>query len=69
MVDFTLAIYGIDSGGDLRWYRHNGWADGSARWIAGGGGNNVGGGWNIYSTVFSGGNGVIYGITPEGDLQ
>ncbi|MEV6581239.1 tachylectin-related carbohydrate-binding protein [Streptomyces sp. NPDC051582] len=64
-------IYGITPGGDLQWYFHDGWADGSNRWTAGAGGRNVGGGWNIYSTVFSGGGGgrVIYGITPGGDLQ
>ncbi|MEU2510285.1 tachylectin-related carbohydrate-binding protein [Streptomyces sp. NPDC007863] len=62
-------IYGITPGGDLQWYRHDGWTDGSARWTAGDGGKNVGGGWNIYSTVLSAGGGVIYGITPGGDLQ
>ncbi|MET8571961.1 hypothetical protein, partial [Streptomyces sp. NPDC004783] len=34
-------------------YRHDGWTDGTNRWTAGAGGNNVSGGWNIYSTVFS----------------
>ncbi|MFF4167906.1 tachylectin-related carbohydrate-binding protein [Streptomyces sp. NPDC001741] len=67
--DTTLAIYGISPEGALQWYRHNGRSDGTNRWTAGGGGNNVSDGWNIYSTVFSGGNGVIYGITPEGALQ
>jgi hypothetical protein len=65
----TLALYGITPEGQLQWYRHEGWTDGANRWTAGAGGNNVGGGWNIYSTVFSGGGGVIYGITPEGQLQ
>ncbi|MER7950999.1 tachylectin-related carbohydrate-binding protein [Streptomyces sp. NPDC096079] len=62
-------IYGITPAGDLQWYRHDGWTDGTNRWTAGAGGNNVSGGWGIYSTVFSGGGGVIYGITPAGDLQ
>ncbi|MFF0214390.1 tachylectin-related carbohydrate-binding protein [Streptomyces vinaceus] len=62
-------IYGITYGGDLQWYRHDGWSDGSNRWTAGDGGKNVGGGWDIYSTVFSAGRGVIYGIKPDGDLQ
>ncbi|MFC9262246.1 tachylectin-related carbohydrate-binding protein [Streptomyces hydrogenans] len=62
-------IYGITPGGDLQWYRHDGWTDGSNRWTAGAGGKNVGGGWNIYSTVLSAGGGVIYGITPGGDLH
>ncbi|MFE2053924.1 hypothetical protein ACFXAS_36370, partial [Streptomyces sp. NPDC059459] len=35
-------------------YRHDGWSDGTNRWTAGGGGVNVSGGWNIYSTVLSG---------------
>ncbi|MEV6205164.1 tachylectin-related carbohydrate-binding protein [Streptomyces sp. NPDC051771] len=62
-------IYGITPGGDLQWYRHDGWTDGSNRWTAGDGGKNVGGGWSFYSTVLSAGRGVIYGITPDGDLH
>ncbi|MFI1667811.1 tachylectin-related carbohydrate-binding protein, partial [Streptomyces sp. NPDC020598] len=53
----------------LRWYRHDGWTDGTARWTAGQGGNLLSGGWNIYRTVFSGGQGVIYAITPDGQLR
>ncbi|MEU2507164.1 tachylectin-related carbohydrate-binding protein, partial [Streptomyces sp. NPDC007863] len=47
-------IYGITPDGLLQWYRHDGWRDGTNRWTAGAGGNNIGGGWNIYNTVFSG---------------
>ncbi|WP_460307564.1 tachylectin-related carbohydrate-binding protein, partial [Actinocorallia aurea] len=46
-------IYGITPQGDLQWYRHDGWTDGTARWTAGAGGNHISGGWNIYDTVFS----------------
>ncbi|MER5891634.1 tachylectin-related carbohydrate-binding protein, partial [Streptomyces sp. NPDC001876] len=67
--DPTLAIYGITLEGQLQWYRHDGWSDGTNRWTAGAGGNALSGGWNIYDTVFGGGGGVIYGITPEGQLQ
>ena len=68
-VEITGVIYGITPEGAFQWYRHDGWTDGTNRWTAGAGGNNVSGGWNIYSTVFSGGQGVIYGITPDGALQ
>jgi hypothetical protein len=49
------------SGGDLMWYRHLGYADGSFRWE---GPKKVGSGWGTQQTVFSGDDGVIYAITP-----
>ncbi len=65
----VTTIYGVKPNGDLQWYRHDGWQDGTARWTAGEGGNKISGGWDIYRTVFSGGNGIIYGVKPNGDLQ
>ncbi|MFE5656352.1 tachylectin-related carbohydrate-binding protein [Streptomyces sp. NPDC056517] len=62
-------IYGIKPNGDLHWYRHDGWQQGTAHWIAGAGGNKISGGWNIYDTVFGGSEGVIYAIKPNGDLH
>ncbi|MFF0498060.1 tachylectin-related carbohydrate-binding protein [Nocardia aobensis] len=62
-------IYGIKPNGDLHWYRHDGWVDGTARWTAGAGGIKISGGWNIYDTVFAGYDGAIYGIKPNGDLH
>ncbi|MFH0521842.1 tachylectin-related carbohydrate-binding protein, partial [Streptomyces sp. M41] len=40
-----------------------------AHWTAGAGGNKISGGWNIYDKVFSGSEGVIYAIKPNGDLH
>ena len=54
------------TGGDLLWYRHEGRNDGSFRW-ASTEGKKVGQGWN-FKQVFSGGDGVIYGIKDNGDL-
>jgi hypothetical protein len=51
------------SGGALKWYRHDGRDDGSFRWAAGSG-NVVGTRWDGFKQVFSGGNGVIYAVTP-----
>ncbi|CAN5144715.1 hypothetical protein BH11MYX1_BH11MYX1_28960 [soil metagenome] len=50
------------SGGELKWYRHDGREDGSFKWAARSG-TVVGTGWNGFSKVFSGGNGVIYALT------
>jgi hypothetical protein len=55
-------LYGVDSNNTLHWYRHNGRVDGGFRW-ENGSGNVVGTGWD-FKTLFSGGDGVIYGITP-----
>ena len=49
------------SGGDLMWYRHVGREDGSFQWE---GPTKVGIGWGTFAHLFSGGDGIIYGITP-----
>jgi hypothetical protein len=49
------------SGGNLWWYRHVGRDDGSFTWE---GPKKVGTGWGEFTQVFSGGDGIIYGITP-----
>lgn len=41
-------IYGLASGGQLQWYRHDGRRTGSSDWTAGAGGRNVGAGWNMF---------------------
>ncbi|MFI1712262.1 tachylectin-related carbohydrate-binding protein [Streptomyces litmocidini] len=61
-------IYGIKPNGDLHWYLHEGWEEGTADWIAGAGGNKIGEGWGIYDTVFCGEAGAIFGIKPNGDM-
>lgn len=63
-------IYGIGADGILRWYRHNGATNGVGANVAGSwlGAKNVSSDWAALKQVFTGGNGVIYGITPEGRL-
>ena len=60
--------YGRASGGDLVWYRHVGRDDGSFSWD---GPRTVGEGWSDFAHVFSGGDGVIYAVTPrvEADVR
>jgi hypothetical protein len=64
-------IYGIGADGVLRWYRHNGATTGAGTGVPGSwaGAKNVSAGWANYKQVFTGGNGVIYGITPDGKLM
>ncbi len=50
------------TGGDLMWARHTGRADGSFNWD--GPLKKVGTGWGRLNHVFSGGDGIIYAITP-----
>lgn len=59
------AIYGLKPNGELWWYAHDGFADGTDRWRAS---RPVGHGWNRYKTVFPGGEYVVYGIEPDGGL-
>jgi hypothetical protein len=60
-------IYLIKKNGDLLWYKHLGYKDGSNRWDKNSGAK-VGSGWNNFYAAFSGGNGVIYLIEKNGDL-
>lgn len=67
------SIYGILPNGDLMWYRHDGYTTGGGLNDPGGWSANsrrkVGVGWNGFKQVFSGGQGVIYAITPDGSLK
>jgi len=70
-------IYGVEpvvidfatnhrSGGHLMWYRHDGWMDGTLAWQAP---RKVGNDWDSLKQVFSGGDGIIYGVQENGDLM
>ena len=63
-------LYVIEAGGKLRWYRHNGYQTGAGFETPGAweGPREVGRGWASFKQVFSGGNGIIYAITPDGKL-
>jgi hypothetical protein len=60
-------IYIIKTNGDLLWYKHLGYRDGSFTWDPASG-KKVGNGWTDFYSVFSGGNGVIYLIGNDGGL-
>ena len=46
-------IYAVRDNGDLLWYRHDGWGDGSFAWAAGSG-TKVDKGWSNFIEVLSG---------------
>lgn len=63
-------LYAINSDGKLLWFEHKGFNTGAGlqdadSWA---GPREVGHGWGDFKTVFSGGNGIIYGITQDGKL-
>jgi hypothetical protein len=60
-----FAVFALTADGVLNWYRHDGFPEGRPYWS---GPIPVATGWNRYSRIFSGGDGVLYGITPEGEL-
>jgi hypothetical protein len=64
-------IYGIKPDGTLLWYRHLCYESGQGLETPGcwAGGKAVGVGWQSFRQVFSGGDGVIYGIKQDGTLQ
>ena len=61
-------IYAIDGKGDLYWYRHTGYTNGSFNWSNGASGVKVGSGWNDAASAFSGGDGLIYVLKRDGNL-
>jgi N,N-dimethylformamidase len=66
-------LYAITDAGQLLWYRdtlRNGTnaPDGTSGWAAGSG-NQIGSGWQIFSKVIYGGDGIIYGIKATGELH
>jgi hypothetical protein len=60
-------IYLINDKGDLFWYKHLGYQNGSSTWDPASG-TKIGNGWNDFHAVFSGGNGVIYLLDKNYDL-
>ncbi len=58
-------IYLIDRAGDLYWYKHTGFLDGTERWQ---GPNRIARNWQDIRVVFSGGNGSIYAVHNRGIL-
>ncbi len=59
-------LYGLTPDGVLKWYRHDGFADGSFKWK---GPVDVGTGWNTFTKIVAAGDGVLYGIAPDGSLR
>lgn len=63
---YGFSVFGLTRDGALKWYRHDGFADGSAQWSAP---VDVGTGWNSFKKVFAGGDGVLYAIGDDGKLR
>jgi len=59
------AMYGVKADGELLWYSHDGYADGTPRWK---GPEQVDKDWHLFKTIFPGDEFVIYGIFPDGRL-
>jgi len=65
-------LYGVEPNGDLRWYRYDGSGqfgpDGSVGW-AQNSRNLIGNGWGEFKFLCGGGDGVLFGVEPNGDLR
>jgi M6 family metalloprotease-like protein len=65
-------VYAVARNGDLLWHKHNGYPNGGGleTWEPQDTGHRVvGRGWGEMLHVFSAGNGIIYAVTPEGELR
>ena len=56
-------LYGVETDGNLLWFRHDGWEDGTVGWVAGSGGR-LGQGWQGLQHAFASSDGVIYAVQP-----
>jgi hypothetical protein len=61
-------VYGILPDGKLIWLKHNNYMTGKVGANAWSGSLIVNENWHAYKTVFSGGNGVLYGVAYDGKL-
>lgn len=59
-------IYALTREGVLKWYRHDGFLDGSVKWD---GSREVGRGWGDFQHIIPMGDGIIYAITKDGRLE
>ena len=60
-------VYAMVPNGDLWWFRHDGFRDGSPRWSKSA--ERIGNGWTIFDKIIAGEDGVIYGRFPDGRLR
>ena len=60
-------LYAINELGDLLWFRHLGFADGTNQW-ASSTGVKIASGWGGYKRVFASNHGVLYAIGTDGTL-
>ena len=60
-------IYAIMEDGDLLWFRHDGWWDGSERW-ASEEGKKVGHGWNVREVFALRNTSYVYSVMANGEL-
>lgn len=61
-------IYAIMDDGDLLWFAHYGWEDGTPRWSNGGEGKVVGVGWRVRAAFGLRGTNCIYAAMADGQL-
>jgi hypothetical protein len=66
--DTDGTIYAVDTSGDLLWYKDTSRNGSGFSFNAPNEGAVIGTGWNQFSHVIDGGNGVLYAIEPNGDL-
>jgi len=66
-------LYGILPDGQLKWYGHNAALTGGGLERAGSWSSSsmktIGIGWSEFKQIFSGGEGVVYGVLPNGELK
>ncbi len=60
-------IYAVNDQGDLLWFRHLGFADGTSKWATSAG-VKVASGWGGYKRAFASNRGVLYAIGSDGTL-
>jgi hypothetical protein len=60
-------MYAVMDDGDLLWFRHLGWSDGTDAWVPGPG-RLVGSGWRVTAAFGLRDTSYVYAVTPDGQL-
>jgi hypothetical protein len=62
-------LYSVQADGNLLFYRHLDWQNGSVNWANGGNGVLVNSGWHVFTSVMAAADGQVFGLAADGSLR
>jgi len=62
-------LYSVQADGNLLFFRHLDWQNGSVNWANGGGAMLINSGWHVFTSVMAAADGQIFGLAADGSLR